>query len=355
MTIAAFRKPSLSVGASVVFGSALLLTSLAAPAFQAESSTGRSATAPVVKGATGRQLWRITDYTTIELVAREPGAPDNQHPWTVDPAALRSWLAQINVLRNGAPKPLFAADELGNIVPAITDALANARPDQDIALVSSGHHEDNSFFGITAVTARLFVLDGHLNLIVHDARVDFYDAARGSGMAPHFTIGSRASEGTWPIRSAGALNKRGDWLVLDSVEPRAPAPPVAPAAPAMVWRRLGARRAAEAPVARTRAGRGARAPGAARARGAHRRRAAPGAAQAPLRQGPDHQVRVRQEARRDHQGTLIAASAAAASDCRTIALAVAEPAAVLSKMTQGTAPAGHSARRAACCSSQRCP
>ena len=240
MTIAAFRKPSLSVGASVVFGSALLLTSLAAPAFQAESSTGRSATAPVVKGATGRQLWRITDYTTIELVAREPGAPDNQHPWTVDPAALRSWLAQVNVLRNGAPKPLFAADELGNIVPAITDALANARPDQDIALVSSGHHEDNSFFGITAVTARLFVLDGHLNLIVHDARVDFYDAARGSGMAPHFTIGSRASEGTWPIRSAGALNKRGDWLVLDSVEPpapRAPTPPpvpAAPAAPAMV-------------------------------------------------------------------------------------------------------------------------
>ena len=235
MTIAAFRKPSLSVGASVVFGSALLLTSLAAPAFQAESSTGRSATAPVVKGATGRQLWRITDYTTIELVAREPGAPDNQHPWTVDPAALRSWLAQVNVLRNGAPKPLFAADELGNIVPAITDALANARPDQDIALVSSGHHEDNSFFGITAVTARLFVLDGHLNLIVHDARVDFYDAARGSGMAPHFTSGSRTSEGTWPVSSAGATNKRPDWLVLGIVPPApAPvAPPVAVPAPAM--------------------------------------------------------------------------------------------------------------------------
>ena len=234
MTIAAFRKPSLSVGAGVILGSALLLTSLAAPAYQAESSTSRSATAPVVKGATGRQLWRITDYTTIELVAREPGAPDNQHPWTVDADKLRSWLAQVNVLRNGTPKPLFAADELGNISPAIAEALANARPDQDIALVSSGHHEDNSFFGITAVTARLFVVDGHLNLIVHDARVDFYDAARGSGMAPHFTIGSRTSEGTWPVRSAGAINKRGDWLVLDTVEPHAPVAPPAPAAPAMV-------------------------------------------------------------------------------------------------------------------------
>jgi hypothetical protein len=228
MTIAAFRKPSLSVGASVVFGSALLLTSLAAPAFQAGSSTGRSATSPVVKGATGRQLWRINDYTTIELVAREPGAPDNQHPWTVDPDTLRTWLQQVNVLRRGAPKPLFAGDELGNIVPAIAEALANARPDQDLALVSSAHHEDNSFFSITAVTARLFVVDGHLNLIVHDARVDFYDAARGSGMAPHFTSGSRTSEGTWPVQSPTATNKRADWLVLNTVAA------VAPTAPAMV-------------------------------------------------------------------------------------------------------------------------
>ena len=78
-------------------------------------------------------------------------------------------------------------------MPALVEALANARPDQDLALVSSARHEDNTFYGITAVTARLFVVDGHLNLIVHDARADFYDTARGSGMAPHFTIGSRTA------------------------------------------------------------------------------------------------------------------------------------------------------------------
>ena len=230
MTIAAFRKPSLSVGASVVFGSILLLTSLAAPAFQADSSTGRSGTAPVMKGTTGRQLWRLSDYTTVELVAREPGAPDNQHPWTIDSETLHSWLQQVTVLRSGKPRPLFAGDELDKISPAIAEALANARPDQDLALVSSAHHEDNNFFSISAVTARLFVVDGHLNMIVHDARVDFYDAARGSGMAPHFTSGSRTSEGSWPVTSAGATNKRADWLVLGAVAPP-PAPAVAPAAP----------------------------------------------------------------------------------------------------------------------------
>jgi len=232
MTIAAFRTPSLSVGARVVFGSTLLLASLAASAFQADSTTGKSATAPIMKGTTGRQLWRISDYSHVELVAREPGSPENQHPWTVERETLRSWLQQVNFLRNGAAKPLFASDELSNIVPAIVEAFANARPDQDIALVSSAHHEDNSFFSITAVTARLFVVDGHLNLIVHDARVDFYDAARGSGMAPHFTIGSRTSEGSWPVRSAGATNKRADWLVLGDVPPAPPIAPVAPIAPA---------------------------------------------------------------------------------------------------------------------------
>ena len=239
MTFAALRKPSLSAGARVVFGSALLLGTLGTPAFAAESPTAVSTTAPLVRGATGRQLWRISDYTTVELVAREPGAPDNQHPMAIEPNTLHAWLQQVQVLRDGAAKPLFAIDELRSIVPALAEALANARPDQDIALVSSARHEDNSFYSISAVTARLFTVDGHLNLIVHDARNDFYDTARGTGMAPHFTVGSRGAAGTAQIQSASATNKRADWLVLDTVQaapaaPAVPAVPRAPAAPAAV-------------------------------------------------------------------------------------------------------------------------
>jgi hypothetical protein len=252
MTIAAPRNPSLSIGASVVIGSALLLGALAAPAFAAESPTAVSGTSPVVRGATGRQLWRISDYTTIELVAREAGAPENQHPWTIEPNTLHALLQQVQVIRGGAAKPLFAIDELNNIVPALTEALAHARADQDIALVSSARHEDNTFYSITAVTARLFVVDGRLNLIVHDPRVDFYDTTRGSGMAPRFTVGSRSEQGSAPVQSPSATNKRADWLVLSAasaplagaaaaaptavVAPPVPAPAVAPpmAAPAPV-------------------------------------------------------------------------------------------------------------------------
>ena len=136
MTIAALRKTSLSAGACVVIGSALLAP-LTAAAFQADSSTGRSATAPAVRGATGRQLWRLSDYTTIELVAREPGAPDNQHPYVAEANTLHAWLQQIQMVRGGAAKPLFAIDELNNILPSLVEALAHARPDQDVALVSA--------------------------------------------------------------------------------------------------------------------------------------------------------------------------------------------------------------------------
>jgi len=243
MTLAAFRKPSLSVGAGLVLASVLL----GAPTLAAESPTAVSSTAPLVRGATGRQLWRISDYTTVELVPREAGAPDNQHPWTIEPNTLHALLQQVQVLRGGAAKPLFAIDELNNIVPALTDALVHARPDQDIALVSSARHEDNTFYSITAVTARLFVTDGHLNVIVHDPRVDFYDAARGTGMAPHFTVGSRAAEGTAPVQSPSATNKRGDWLVLAAVS--APPVPAAPAVPQLAPPAVAAPLAPVAPAA----------------------------------------------------------------------------------------------------------
>jgi hypothetical protein len=232
MALAAFRRTSLSVGAAAVIGSALLAP-MVAGAFQADPATGRSTTgAPPVRGATGRQLWRLSDYTTVELVAREAGAPDNQHPCTVEANTLHAWLQQIQVVRAGTAKPLFAIDELNNILPSLIEALSRARPDQDVALVSAARHEDNTFFGITAATARLFAVDGRLNIIVHDPRFDFFDTARGSGMAPRFTIGSRTAEGTTPLRSAGATSKRLDWLVLGAV---APVPePVAPASPAPV-------------------------------------------------------------------------------------------------------------------------
>ena len=229
MIIAAIRKPlrSAGIGASLAVGVALLVGAGGADAQgTAGSPTAVSATGPVQKGAVGRQLWRISDYTTVELVAREAGARDNQQPWRVDPNALHGLLQPVQVLRSGKPRPLFGMDELNTLVGAIAEALGNARPDQDVAIVSAARHEDNTFWSLSAMTARLFVVDNHVNLIVHDARYDFYDSARGTGTAPHFTIGSRAAPGAETLLAETATNTRPDWLVLGAV--------VAAAAPAVV-------------------------------------------------------------------------------------------------------------------------
>ena len=366
MTIAAFRKPSLSVGARVVFGSALLLARAGRAGLPGRIAD-RRCRAPRRRCAAPRDASCGASPTTrpSSWSRAKPGAPDNQHPWTVEPNTLHAWLQQVQVMRSGAAKPLFAIDELNNIVPAIAEALAHARPDQDIALVSSARHEDNTFYSITAVTARLFVVDGHLNLIVHDARVDFYDAARGSGMAPHFTVGSRTPTARRRCRAparrtsaptgwcwARVRAARGAAAPALRGAPAHRAAPVAPAAPADgPWRR---------PPRRSRRPRRRRPPAPPAAAGApaaprrRRRRAAPAHDQAPLRQGPDHQVRVREEARGDHQGAVSAAPAPAVERLQRerVGGGRAGGGVVEDDPGHGRRPARRPAR-AACCASQR--
>lgn len=230
-------RSSIASNASVLVPAFVVASVLAVGAAQAADSASTASIVPAAQhGSVGRQLWRLSDYTTVELVGIERGAVPNGHPWQVEPGALRQQLQQLKIVRAGADRPLFASDELTALVPALVEAFGNARPDQDIALVSAARHEDNTFLALSAVTARLFVVDGRLNIIVHDARLDFYDAARGTGVSPSFTVGSRKSPGSMPILSAGATSVRADWLALSAAAAPAPVvalpqPVPAPAAP----------------------------------------------------------------------------------------------------------------------------
>ena len=216
-------------------GATLLLAAMAgAHAATADSPTTRSngTDQPVAKGQ-GRQFWQISDYTTVQLVPRERGGADNQHPWNVDGDVLQHELDSIQVMRGKSAKPLFGSGEVEAVVATLVEAFGKARPDQDIALVSTARHDDNSFLSISAVTARLFFVDGHLNVIVRDPRQDFYDTARGTGMAPHFTVGSRTAPSSAQLMTANGSNARPDWVVLSPTPVAAPAMAgmPAPAAP----------------------------------------------------------------------------------------------------------------------------
>lgn len=180
-----------------------------------------------------QRLWSIREFSRIELAAREAGAEANQHPATLQADVLRQQLAQVQVVERGAAQALFSADELAELSGPLVQALGRAGPGDDVLLLSSARREGAMFLAPTAVTARLFVQGGQLQLIVRDARFEFYDAYRGTHQPPHFEFGSRTATGSASLRSAGATSRRADWLSIPLVAVAAPVAPVAtPAATA---------------------------------------------------------------------------------------------------------------------------
>jgi len=77
-----------------------------------------------------------------------------------------------------------------------------------VLLLSSSRREGEIFASPTAVTVRLFMQGGQLQFIVRDARLEFFDAYRGTNVAPRFSYGSRTAIGVATVQSAAAANRR---------------------------------------------------------------------------------------------------------------------------------------------------
>lgn len=204
--------------------------------------------APATSANAKQRVWQVREFSRIELAAREAGAEPNQHPATVSAEVLRQQLAPIQFTgRNGA-QALFSADELGDLVGPLAQALGRAGPGDDVLLLSSARRTGDIFVSPMAVTVRLFVQGGQLQFIVHDARFEFYDVYRGTQAPPRFSFGSRSAAGAVSVQSAGVTNRRADWLVIPlQAAGAAPAAVVAPQ-PAAAPPAAPARKALDAPA-----------------------------------------------------------------------------------------------------------
>lgn len=161
-----------------------------------------------------RRSWTVHEFTVVRLAARESGAPANQHPFTAQPEALRQQLAQVRFDVGSGTQPLFATDELGDLLGPLVDALATAGPDDDLLLLSSSRRGGGLFQQPLAVTARLFVQGAQLQVIVSDTRYEFYNEYRATGRPPQFNFGSRTKAGGASLRSSSGTQTRSDWLAL---------------------------------------------------------------------------------------------------------------------------------------------
>lgn len=189
---------------------------------------------PAQAAEPGQTQWKLSQFTWVKRVPAEPGAPGNGHPAQVSGAAILKALGSVLVKVDGRDTPLFEPNELPPLVKALREAFASAQPSEDLVLLSTqrrgGHFLDPSL----AVTARLFLEEGVLNVIVHDARLDFMDRYSADRTLPTFVYGSRTATASISLKAEAAIQRRSDWLVLPIPETpvvQAPVPLEAQPAP----------------------------------------------------------------------------------------------------------------------------
>jgi len=189
-------------------------------------SVGLVCMLPLGAGAT-REQWKLGEFTWLKRLPAEAGAPANAHPVRIEAEALREKLGSITFTTEKGREALFAQDELAPILGALREALSLAGPGEDLLLLST-HRRGGSFLNApNGVTARIFVQDGQLNLIVHDARLEFVDRYRGMQVLPQFHYGSRVAAGPVELQSPAAASRRKDWLAFPLVAASAPERPAA--------------------------------------------------------------------------------------------------------------------------------
>jgi len=158
--------------------------------------------------------WWIGQFNYLKRVTKEPNAPANDQPVKLSPDMVRQDLMAV---RLGPKDFLFGNDEINGLVGPICAALAQAGPNEDLIVLSTSSHSHSILPNRTAITARLFVKDGQLNLILHDARFAFYDRYLATNEVPDFHYGSRTEPSQVQLECLGAGQVRGDWLTFPVV------------------------------------------------------------------------------------------------------------------------------------------
>ena len=193
---------------------------------------------PALAGGGGtRRTWGLAPFSWIKCIPAEKGAPSNGHPLQVDAATLARALGTVQFVSGSKEEPLFEPAETVSLGKAMSEALALAEPGEDLELLSTTKRGQGILSQSPTVTARVFVEGGKLNLIAHDARLNFAELYYLEFRMPKVECGSRTTPGTVVLKAQGAESRRPDWIILPLAartpvvlaQPLSPSPPVPPA------------------------------------------------------------------------------------------------------------------------------
>ncbi len=162
--------------------------------------------------------WNLGDFSWVKRVPAEAGAAPNAHPLQLSADSIQALLLPLRTRVDGQEESLFTRGELKGLASALSEALALAQPSEDLVLVSSVRR-GRTFSRAEGLTARLFVVGGHLQIIVHDARLAFMDRWLEETILPTFVYGSRQGASGVVLQAPGATRRRPDWLALPVPQP----------------------------------------------------------------------------------------------------------------------------------------
>lgn len=200
-----------------IFAAVCIATSLTTPSTQAgllDFLPGFGNSNATKSDSSQRKLWQIDEFVSVQVVPREAGSLENRHPATLSAETLQQVLGLIQTPAGKGRQPLLTPQEVRNLTEPLAQALENASAAEDVLLLSTSRRDEGTLEPPKAVTARLFVTAEGLQLLVNDARFDFYNRWRGTGATPEFQFGTRASTGTVAVQSPVATSRRAGWLTF---------------------------------------------------------------------------------------------------------------------------------------------
>jgi hypothetical protein len=205
-----------------------------------------------LQASSTRRAWDFAPYSYLKRGPAEKGAVANDQPVQVSPAILGQALGSVRLVTRYGDEPLFEPHELIDLSEALSQALALAQPGEDLVLVSTAKRGSILLNNTLAVTARAFVRDGRLNLLVREARLDFMYKFALQNTMPEFDFGGRTAAGAAVLKAPGAELRRADWVVLPlaaAAQTPAPVEPAPAPAPLRVQAPAVAKPAGPAPAA----------------------------------------------------------------------------------------------------------
>ena len=156
-------------------------------------------------------------FVRIERI--ESGAPDNAHPFGISIDAMRQRLSSVKLKDD----PIFASEELDELVPYLAAALNNVGSKEDVTFAVTGSHGLlGKFSPKTVTTGRVFVHDQRLNVIFGVVHDPFAILQMQSPNVPQpFIPGTRAKRidanlAIAPGNGRLAAGDRPDWVTFDA-------------------------------------------------------------------------------------------------------------------------------------------